>query len=191
MSVSRPFLVLAAALVAAGCAPQVNTTSRVDPGADFSGYQTWTWMPPDAPVQAPELPHGGYISAADEERVVRAMQVELATKGYRKVASLEEADLVVAYAVGSGQKTVTRPVAGRSTTYYPGYSRRTGTWESTQEVRTYEEGMLVVEVYDREQRRMVWSGSGKKRLTKSNDPEERLRNTIATILAPLPDRSQP
>jgi hypothetical protein len=191
MSLSRPLLVLVAALVAAGCAPQVNTSSRVDPAADFSGYQTWTWMPPDAPVEAPELPHGGYISAADEQRVVRAMEAELAAKGYRKVASLGEADLVVAYAVGSGQKTITRPVAGRSTTYYPGFGRGTATWEPTQEIRTFEEGVLVVDVYDRMQRRMVWTGAGKKRLTRSDDSKERLRNTVATILAPLPGRSQP
>jgi hypothetical protein len=105
------------------------------------------------------------------------------------VASVGEADLVAAYAVGSEQRTITTPTAGRSTTYYPGYGRRTATWEPTQEVRTFEEGVLVVEVYDRVQRRLVWTGSGKKRLTRRDDSEERLRDTVATILALLPGRS--
>ena len=99
-----------------------------------------------------------YVSPIDEQRIRRAVDGQLSARGYRKVGSAAEADLVVSFTIGSQQKTRAQQTGGSMTSYYPDYAG--GQWYGTSPVRvyTYTGGTLSLEFYDRRSKQAVWVG---------------------------------
>ena len=104
-------------------------------------------------------------------------------------ADISNADLIVTYGVGSEEKVRVTETPGRSSYYRGGY--RYGTWygSSTVNVQQYTEGTLTVEFFDRRTKHAVWVGWGSKRLSKSDERDEVIREAVQKILAPLPGRA--
>ncbi len=187
----RPGRRLAAALVAlalGACSYPIRTAYDADPKADFTRYQSYAWIMKESAVP-PAVRHGGYVSPLDEQRIVAAVDSELAAKGYREVDTLEQADLVVSYAIGTERKTretqVSTPGSGR---YYPNDDR--GGWYTNSEVfvQTHMEGTLTIQFYDRATRQAVWVGRAQKRLDKADDSEKVIRKAVSSVLADFPSR---
>jgi hypothetical protein len=93
----------------------------------FSRYRTWAWISEGNLIQ----PRVGEtqvsrVSPIDEGRIRRAVERELAAKGYRKVAGAE-ADLIVSFSIGEEEKTkiTSTPSAGAGYDDY-GYGDRYG-----------------------------------------------------------------
>lgn len=187
---SKALCALASALVLAACASPIRTEHDSDPAADFAKYRSFAWISED-PVLTPTpgISRGEYISPIDEQRIRSAVDADLLAKGYRRAESIDTADLVISFMVGSQQKTRTESVPGRSRTYYSAYGG--GTWYGGASTRTYTyvEGTLVLEFYDRETRHAVWTGLASKRLTKADDSEETIRKAVAAILEAFPAAS--
>ncbi len=196
MSLAQPRLGLVcvagmAVILGAACASPIKTEYDSDPTADFSRYESYAWIK-DGPLIGPSTGRANpssYISPIDDQRIRAAVESELAAKGYSKAASLEQADLVVSYAGGREEKTRVRENPGRSSVYYPGYGY--GGWYggSTVSVYQYTEGSLAIEFWDRRSKQAVWVGGGSKRLSKSDEPKETIREAVALILEPFPPRA--
>ena len=177
-------------LAIAACESPIHATFDVDPNADLSRYASYAWIPTEPPAGAGGARHGGYVSPLERQRIERAVEHELAAMGYTKAARPSQADLLVAYAVGKKQKTQVTAAAGRSRTYYPGHGGTVGYGGPTTQLRSYEEGTLIVEFSDRATSQSVWVGVASKRLTRGDDSEEALRAAVAAILEPFPSRAQ-
>lgn len=161
----------------------VQVTTDFEPGADFSAFQTYAWWP-EGPPPASE---GGradprYQSPLADARVRRAVDQQLAVKGFRKAAAGEEPDIFVNYHLSIESKmdvyTVNR---------YYGYGWGIGVPE-TRTVQ-YDEGTLVIDVGDRRRKQLVWRGVGRGRV-RDNPSREQLDKdvdqAVMEILAGFP-----
>ena len=184
---SKAVCTLVCALVLTACASPIRTQHDSDPEADFAKYRSFAWISED-PVMWPRpgVVNSKYISPIDEQRIRRAVDADLLAKGYRRAESLDIADLVVSFTIGSQQKLKTNSTAGRSSTY-----GGRGGWYGGSSVRvsTYTEGTLALEFYDRETRHAVWVGWASKRLSKSDDSEKIIGKAVAAILEEFPAAS--
>lgn len=177
-----------ALLLGAACASPIKTAHDSDPEADFSRYESYAWIQ-DGPLIGPGTGRGGlaYISPIDDQRIRAAVEGELAARGYSKVASLEQADLGVSYAVGTEEKTSIREQPG-SRVYYGGYGYGGWYWGSEVRVQQYTEGTLRIEFWDRRSKQAVWVGWASKRLSRSDDSKETIGEAVSLTLEPLPAR---
>ncbi len=180
-----------AVLLGTACVSPIKTAYDSDPEADFSRYQSYAWIK-DEPLIGPSVGEGRsiYISPIDDQRIRAGVEGELAAKGYSKAASREQADLIVSYAISTQEKTRVRQDPGRSSVYYPGYGY--GGWYggSTVSVQQYTEGTLAIEFWDRRSKQAVWVGWASKRLSKSNDSKETIRQAVTMTLEPFPARAR-
>jgi hypothetical protein len=175
------------ALALAACAFPIRTKYEADPAADFAQYRSYAWALEEAAPAAGER-HGGHVSPLDEQRIVRAVDEALVAKGYRKLAAIEGADLVVSYAIGIEEKTRVTRYPSSTIRGHPDFGY--GEWYSNTETRveTHDEGTLSIEFYDRRTKQAVWVGWAQKRLERGTDSEEVLRKAVAAVLAEFPDR---
>jgi hypothetical protein len=161
-----------------------------DPDTDFAAYRTFAWIGP-APLARAKKPGGvSFVSALDDQRIRRAVDGELASRGYRLVATAAEADLVVAYSVGSEEKVHVQESPMMTTLYPYPRSYRYGGWYTSSAVRIqqYTEGTLSLEVYDRNTEQAVWVGWASKRLSRSDDHQALISEAVSKVLADFPDR---
>ena len=177
-------------LVLAACASPIHTSHDSDPEADFGRYRTWAWISQEPLIGPTPGVGSAYVSPIDDKRIRRAVESQLAAKGYRST-SLEEADLVVSFTIGAEQKVKVDETPGMSTVYTRGYGH--GSWyqSSPVNVRTYTEGTLALQFFERESREGVWVGWASKRLSSQDDSEEVLNRAVTLILEPFPSQGQP
>lgn len=166
----------------ASCATTLPVRTDYDRNTDFSSYQTFTWVG-DNPLILPKEGNPR-ISALNRERIVTAIVNELERKGYT-MAAAGEADFAVAYTVGTRDRidVDSYPLSYRGRWYWtPSY------WEYEIRARTYEEGMLSIDIFDQNTHRPVWHGFTHKRITQSDvrDPEPAIQKAVAAILAKFP-----
>ena len=181
------FPALLATSLALACASSIKTAFDTDPNADLSTYKTYAWVgdgsgPPTAGS------HGGpYVSPLDDKRIRREVDGQLQTKGYVP-SDRSQADLMVHYGVRAEEQLRVTQTPGRSTYYARGY--RYGTWHAGSSVRVqqYTEGTMTIEFFDRKTKDALWVGWGSKRLSKSNDRDEVIKQAVQKILEPLPAR---
>ena len=178
-----------ALFLGAACTTPIKTAHDSDPEADFSRYQSYAWIK-DGPLIGPSAgeSRSGYISPIDDQRIRAVVGSELAAKGYSEAASLEEADLAVSYAISAQEKTRIRQEPGRSSVYYPGYGYGDWYWGSRVSVQQYTEGTLAIEFWDRRSKQAVWVGWASKRLSKSDESNETIRQAVTMTLEPFPPR---
>jgi hypothetical protein len=169
------------AAVLCGCA-SVKVTTDYDPSASFSAYKSYAWLPEptektgDIRVDNPLL----------HTRVRDAVEAELALKGYEKLAG-GKPDFFIGYHLS----LTTKLDVTRMNNYYGyGVGRRWGAAGVPETVVTeYEVGALVLDVVDAKREKLVWRGSGQRRVQESPTPEEttrRVREAVAEILKRFP-----
>lgn len=176
---TRPALACVALVLVAGCSRfQVRTVQ--DPAVRFSDYESWAWVPRNV---AP--PVDQRLQDRALERIVRAgVTRAMAVKGYAP-GTVSAADLLVTYRLVSAD----RQVAGAPRGYV---ADGAGSWvRADWSSDSYERGSLVVDLYDRERRRLVWRGMATARLLPhlSHDARvERVTKAIDEIMAGAPAR---
>jgi len=183
---ARPslFVLTMLALGALGCVT-FPVDYDFDPGADFSGYRSWYWLPP-SPSGDPRIDND-LVNA----RIRRAVEQSLAARGYAKT-STGEGDFGIGYhGFIQGKvdvRTIDRyygygPGWGRYGAYYPG-PVATETY-----VDQYDEATLIVDIVDNSSRQLVWRGSTSARVRDEESPEKRearTREAVDAILAKFP-----
>ncbi len=162
-----------------------------DPKANFGAYRTFAWIGPAPLARAKQgSENTSFVSALDDKRIRGAVNRILETRGYRLVDNAAQADLVVAYSVGSEDKVRVHETPMMAPIHpYPA-SYRYGSWYagSTVRVQQYTQGTLTLEFYDRKTEQAVWVGWASKRLSRSDDSQELISEAVTKILANFPSR---
>ena len=166
-----------------GCESVPKIQSEYNESVDFSSYNTFAVLP---------LPNS--IPGADPGMVLRTgkfveaeVVANLVAAGYNQVP-VEEAD----FAVNITGKVVPKtdvtdwgymhfPTRG----WYGGYSPYYYTGSNVT-VDQYEEGTLILEIYDSKSKEMAWVGWGVGRRSSSGPDLEKLSAVIDSILAEFP-----
>jgi hypothetical protein len=181
MSISRHLAV--ASLVAAVCAcATVSVNADWDPGHDFSAWQTFAWMPDGAEAGGGRRP---VDSPLIDERVRAAVERSLVARGYRLVTG-GTPDFYVGWAVHVQQKLDVYTI-----NHYYGWGYRWGVGFPETQVVEYDEGELVIDFADAKARKLVWRGSGSKRIDPKPSPEkvtENVNRAVEEILSDFPPR---
>ncbi len=178
--------------LALACANPIRTSFDLDPTADFSQFRTFAWVGP-APLARAKQGTGAqsFVSALDDQRLRRAVDRDLQAKGYTLVQNADEADLAVAYSVGSEEKVRVHQTPTSITTHPFPRRYRYGGWYtgSSVSVQQYTQGTLSIEVYDQKTEQAVWVGWASKRLSRSDDSQRLINEAVSKILVKFPRAS--
>jgi hypothetical protein len=159
----------------------VTVNHDYDVTANFSQYKTFDWVPG-------EQPRTGDIRVDNpllDNRIRAAVERVMIEKGYRK-ATAGKPDLLVAYNLTIRSKIESDTVS--TGVGYGGYPYWGGVGFETR-VREYDEGMLVIDLGDARENKLIWRGTGTRRITQQASPEkttEIVNKTVAEILAQFP-----
>lgn len=191
---ARAFLSIGVAfalLVVGACESPITVAIDVDPEADLASFESYAWIS-DEPLidQVGGVTSGPRVSPIDDQRIRRAVDTRLTAKGWQRV-ELAEADLVVSYGVGAAEKTEFYETPGAYGHYGYRHGYGYGGWyaDSTVYSRTYTEGTLTLEFFDRRTRQAAWVGWASKRLSTSDERGEVIERAIEKILQDFPSRS--
>lgn len=154
------FLTAATGLLAACSTP---TVSDADPTADFSSYRTYAFLSDVAADKAP-------YETLERAHLKSAVGREMNRLGYRQDNS--DPDLLINFAVETQEKVQSRtvPTGGYDIGYDPYYDVYTTGWgmSHTTRIDQYTEGTLEIDLIDVDDRKMVWQGRTKGRLTQKD-----------------------
>jgi hypothetical protein len=141
-----------------------SVTYDYDRSTDFSRFRTYTWVP--GTLVEDEFNH---------QRIMAAVDAQLAAKGMVKVQAGDIADLLVAYHASFDRDL---QINASSTDFGGGWggyrfgSNRSGT-ARVQEVLN---GTLIVDMVDARDQTIVWRGIASKEIDMKADPAKRDKN---------------
>lgn len=153
----------------AGCTGMPAVDYNFDPDTDFSRWHEYAW----APSQAPRLEGARVDDRALDERIKRATDASLASRGFSKV-ELAEADFLVAYSVRLEDRTL----------HFDALPQR---WGDGPQDFEYKVGTLSILIADPNSERMLWRGSLQSEVD-TQSPGKRVERAVARILEPFPPR---
>jgi hypothetical protein len=145
---ARVGMALGLALLACVTVPAQDVTTNSMPGADFSKYHSYKWVPIDGAVVPNQIV---------DAQIKQSIDSELATKGLTKTDG-EKADLLIGYQISITQEK-------QWNAYGTGGMRWGGGMASAQQ-STISTGTLVLDMYDPAGKQLVWTG----RVSKTLDP---------------------
>lgn len=179
---SSYLLLVAAALIATGCASTPNTFANADPGTDFGQFKTYGFYEQLATDK------DGYESMESNFlKVAVAQQLD-----QRGLSYSEDPDLLVNFYIHSEEKIRSRSVPTTSVYYdyrdpyfydpfmaYPTYETR---------IDQYTMGTLNIDVVDAKAKKLVWEGMISGRITDSDlsNLEKTIDDAVAAIMEKFP-----
>ena len=130
----------------------LKTIVDYDRNADFSNISTYFWVEKDEKE----------ISDLDHRRIVAAVDQQLAAKGLKKVDA--DPDVGVIYYADDDEQVVIDTTTsgygyGGGMYWDPYWGGGMGMSTSTSRVRKYQEGTLLVDIYDAKKKELIWRGS--------------------------------
>ncbi len=187
---SNKFTVAAVAIglvLVHGCATSPAAKIDFDPAIEFSSYHVFTWFS-ENPMKVGETANPPSVSLQND--LMAAIQSSLEASSYKLADSPELADFLVSFTVGSRESTISDSDADSDSESPPtvigrggwGTASRGGAGES------YTRGILVINIFDAAERRLVWHGASSKKITKE-DRENMLQvidAVVDTILIEFP-----
>ena len=198
LNVVRKFVLVAflagvSAVVLTACAPNIRVSTDYDTAASLSSLKKYAWLKRDSskPAEDPRVDNSLMY-----QRIERAVEAQLARQGFTKVDSPASADFLVAFHVFSEDKLDVRSsprfYGGLWGGYYPcWYCGGLGVEYET-EVTQYKEGEFIIDFVTPDSHKLVWRGSGLRRLTGQATPQERevfVTEVIDAILQTFPPPS--
>ena len=158
MRLTRITLGLAMATLVATSALAQKITTESAPKASFASYKTFMWIK-EPKVGDPLL----------KQRIIDDVTAQLRAKGWQPVS--QGADVAVAAHVATQTEQTLN-------TFYDGFG---GGWRwgggfgsATTTVNTYEEGTLIVDLFDAKTQEAVWRGTATQDV--SSNPEKQSKN---------------
>ena len=118
-----------------------------------------------------------------EARVHRAVDEQLAAKGFALAASEGAANVLVTYHIGEEEKLDINSFHS-SYGYYPCWHCWGPRYDSDIWVSQYTEGKLVIDIVDAQTKKLVWRGAAERRVPSFKTPQERdtyMRQTVTAI----------
>jgi len=158
MRLTRITLGLAMATLVATSALAQKITTESAPKASFASYKTFMWIK-EPKVGDPLL----------KQRIIDDVTAQLQAKGWQPVS--QGADIAVAAHMATQTEKTLK-------TFYDGFG---GGWRwgggfgsATTTVNTYEEGTLIVDLFDAKTQEAVWRGTATQDV--SSNPEKQSKN---------------
>jgi hypothetical protein len=179
-----PLALLCSTLLFLSCSENIHTFSDRDTKVDLKNYKTYAWIAPGDTVlnaRRKDKLYGGLI--------VNASDIELGKKGLNVDTSAPDALFMfetqmedkVAY---SQSPTLSVGVGYGGPGYYVGGSAPIAGGQITSS--EYQEGMMIMNMYDRKTGNLIWRGGAKKSLTNSSDVEAVIQTAVKAIFVRLP-----
>jgi len=160
------FGILLIGLLVISCVP-VQVETEVDPAMDFSNMKIFSWLKTEASpgndvrVNNPEL----------DVLVRAAVEKDLQGKGFVKgdngdflvnwlgaIESKVRVESVQHFYSGYGYQTLSKPMAGKIA--------------EGDSVTSYEEGTIVIDILDPQKHKILWRGTGTRRLLQDMDEDQ-------------------
>ena len=182
------YLAVMACFAVWGCATTLTATTDYDNAVDFSAYKTFGWIDPNPLIRSvTQRP----LSPLVVDRLKADTKDILSRQGLRFEENAAEADLAVAFTIGSRDGIRITSYPTRSFQRSPSGRRYAwGSYWSGNNVRTrqYTEGQLAVDLFSVAEARPVWHGTTSTRVTRSDReaPDELIREALEAILAEFP-----
>jgi hypothetical protein len=160
------FIVLLGLACSVTFAQSVNTDYKE--GTDFSAYKTYAWGESPHPIDDPLW----------NERIIAAVDAELAAKGMRKVDLDQNPDVIVVYSAGIQQNVTYQG-------YAMGWYNRMGSIQRVIE----NEGTLIVDFADPHTKMMTWRGVARDTLAdKSDKNKKKLQKMVSKMFKKYPPK---
>lgn len=154
---------LAPLLALVSACSSLRVASDWDHAYDFSPLQTYSW------ARTKESDAEGPLVFLDR-RIRRAVDDELAARGYRPVES--GGDFLVLYTAKVRDRVDITQWGGR--------------WWGNTTVDRYQQGTLMLGVVDRTRDEIVWTGWAEGIVSEDSPSEEKIRDAVAKILKDFP-----
>lgn len=171
-------LVFILAAMTSSCV-SISVASDYDRQADFSEYGTYAFFKPG--IDKAE------ISDLDKKRILRAIEAEMAKKGFSKS---ENPDLLVSIFT----KTNENINIYQNNYPYWGYGWGWNPWywgSGFNTVSRTSEGTLYIDLIDSDDKELVWQGMGTAALAREvNKKQERINEIVAKIMEKYPPGSE-
>lgn len=146
----------------------VNVATDFDKSANFNEYKTYSFHQKGLDKLS--------INDLDKRRIIDAIDKEMATKGFIKVAS--QADLVINVLTSSS-----REVNVNNNDWYGYY----GYWGGYPSVSEYTSGKIIIDIVDDKKNILVWQGTGSGlNLNNISTKAEKIPKAINEILVKFP-----
>lgn len=136
----------------------VSTVFDYDREVDFSRYKTYNFTEDDLAV---------VVGQFNRERIIKAMETELAAKGLTKA---EEGDLMVNAHIKSKEKV---QATATTTGGYGAYNWHYGSSTTYINYDEYTEGTLFITMADGSDNTIIWQGAGTKTLDENASADKR------------------
>src|SRR5688500_6684062 len=171
-------------IILISCSQNIHTFSDRDAKVDLQQYKTYAWIAPGDTVlnaQRKDKLYGGFI--------VHTVNMELKKKGMIVNAANPDALFMfetqledkVAY---SQTPVVSVGVGYGGPGYYVGGSAPIAGGKIKESF--YQDGLLIINMYDTKTGNLIWSGGAKRSITKSTDVEDVINTAVKSILVRLP-----
>ncbi len=157
--ISKVLIGVSAVLLVSACSG-ISTSTDYDPAVNFSAFSTYDWIDSE-----------GQVDNITSSRVRQSVDAAMAAKGFTQ--STSNPDLAVSYQVTSAERRSFNTVnAG----WGGGYSR--GGWgmgmgTSTTTEQVWNEGSLILGIFDTGTKNLVWTGTATTDIDPSRSPQER------------------
>jgi hypothetical protein len=185
----KKFLMICCFL-AAGCQTTLRPSTDFDTSVDFSRFQTFTWIDANPLIRSStQRP----LSPLVQTRLMSATQSALAQRGLRFVQNPDDADLAVAFTIGSRENIRINSFPSSSFHHSPASRRGSGWgrgyWGTTSvQARSYTEGQLAIDLFDIANIQPVWHGTVSRRVTQREraEPDAALQEAVIAIVKKFP-----
>jgi len=156
------------------CCSTTRINIDYDQDVSFLQYKTYRWIPHQPKVKPPRrIDH-----ALLEKGIKTAVDAELSAKGYDKAMG-GDIDFLVAFHMGAQNKVDV-------THYGYRYGPRGRWWGHHTEVHRYKEGTLILDIVDARSKQLVWRGSARDAVHRSQDLDDKLLEAVSKILVEFP-----
>lgn len=174
------------ALIATSCTT-LQVATDFNPEFDFGSLNSYAWL-------AQKSPPGGDVrihNALVNDRVVAAVDVQLAEKGYRMSDSAP--DFYVTWLGAIDRKIRIDAINDFYEPYWNGSYRCCWPYNVRTYISEYDVGTLIIDILSASDRKLVWRGTAKDYISESSSPEEKIRKTneaVSAILSKFPPGAQ-
>lgn len=169
-----------------GCA-SISTGAHYDETANFSTYKSFTWIS-EQPMISAQPDSGQVISPLTQAKIQQAIQSGFEQKGYTFVSNRDQADIVIAYTVGTRQEI---RIDSYPAPYYGPWGwhvRGSHYYVREYDAHSYTMGTLGVDVFDAATKQPVWHGWAEKSVTSGDrkDPTQVINAAVEKMLESFP-----
>lgn len=179
MKLIKLVTILAVVATTYSCAPS-NIYVDKDSSTDFSKYKTYAWV---LPTGKPPLLYAGYME--------HTTAIELTKKGMVLDATNPDAVFIFDTKIeGRTEYTQGGSVSVGVGVGYPGYYAgfEMPVHEGKITAKEYNDGTLMVSMYDTKSKKLIWWGTADKTIEMSDDIEKEIQTLIHQMFAKFPKK---